>query len=168
MKEEKIKFAKVEYKECNLVKVTDLPFDDIIGHTDNKQEYFTLENNNIIYKRLREELNMQYSLPRLGVSVDFGLGDICLEECTLEDKKIFKFYTIDRNVKFDYAEFDNVKDAVKRLVEYYKKNKFIYYSETAEECNLAVEMMLTIFFETLNLNNVDEKRHVLEKKKNIN
>ena len=51
MKEEKIKFAKVEYKGCNLVKVTDLPFDDIIGHTDNKQEYFTLENNNIIYKR---------------------------------------------------------------------------------------------------------------------
>ena len=94
MKEEKIKFAKVEYKGCNLVKVTDLPFDDIIGHTDNKQEYFTLENNNIIYKRLREELNMQYSLPRLGVSVDFGLGDICLEECTLEDKKIFKFYTV--------------------------------------------------------------------------
>ena len=75
-----------------------------------ERKYFTDENNDIIYNRLKNELTIQY-LPYLGPSINFGLGDICLEE----DDNIFKFYVIDRASKFEYEEFNKVEDAIKKL-----------------------------------------------------
>ena len=94
-------------------KITNEPFDDIIGHSDFERKYFTIENNDNIYKRFKNELSIVY-LPYLGPCVDFGLGDICLEEA----KDSFKFYIIDRATKFKIEEFDRIEDAIQKLISY--------------------------------------------------
>lgn len=121
-------------------KITDEPFDDVIGHTKFARKYFTNANNNIIYKRLKTETDLN-ELPYLGICVDFGMGDICLEESVNNDTEIFKFYIIDRFNKFEYQEFNNIEDAINKLVEYYAK-----YEMVSEP-----EKVRTIFIETLNL-----------------
>ncbi|HIR58566.1 MAG TPA: hypothetical protein IAB38_00800 [Candidatus Onthousia excrementipullorum] len=93
-----------------------------------ERKYFTDENNDIIYNRLKNELTIQY-LPYLGPSINFGLGDICLEE----DDNIFKFYVIDRASKFEYEEFNKVDDAIKKLVSYYKENEIVDNPDKMEE-----------------------------------
>ena len=101
-----------------------------------ERKYFTNENNDIIYNRLKNELTIQY-LPYLGPSINFGLGDICLEE----DDNIFKFYIIDRASKFEYEEFNKIEDAIKKLTTYYKENKIVDSHDKMEE----------IFYQTLGL-----------------
>ena len=101
-----------------------------------ERKYFTDKNNDIIYKRLENELTIQY-LPYLGPSINFGLGDICLEEAD----DIFKFYVIDRASKFEYEEFNKVEDAIKKLTTYYKENKIVDSPDKMEE----------IFYQTLGL-----------------
>lgn len=108
------KIDETKISRSALVKLTDEPFDDVIGHDNGPRKYFTIENNNQIYRRLREEVEGIYYFPYLGPCVDFGAGDACLEE----DGDIFKFYIIDRAYRFDYQEFDNIKDAIERLVEF--------------------------------------------------
>ncbi len=117
-------------------KITNEPFDAIIGHSECERKYFTIENNDIIYKRLKNEVSIRY-LPYLGPCVDFGMGDICLEEA----KDCFKFYIIDRASKFDCANFDNIKDAIDHLVSYYKE-----YNEVDDP-----EKVREIFYQTLGL-----------------
>ena len=102
--------------EDNTEIITTEEFDDVICHSEVERKYFTIDNNNMIYKRFREELKID-DLPYLGPCVDFGLGDVCLEES--QDK--FKFYIIDRATKFNLEEFDNIEDAIDKLVSYYKE-----------------------------------------------
>ena len=109
-------------------KITNEPFDDIIGHSDSERKYFTIENNDIIYKRIRTELSIVY-LPYLGACMDFGVGNICLEEA----KDSFKFYIIDRIAKFEYEEFNNIEDAIQKLISYYRENKFVDDENKMEE-----------------------------------
>ena len=111
-------------------------FDEIIGHTTCERKYFTLENNDIIYKRLKEETDLDY-LPYLGACVDFGLGDLVLEE----DIDKFKVYFIERMSKYDYMEYGNLKDAVDDLI-----NKCTRYKDNKDEIQ---EKMRNIFYETL-------------------
>ena len=92
---------------------------DVICHSETPRKYFTLENNDIIYTKMKE-LKITYP-PYLGPCVDFGLGDVCLEETG--DK--FKFYLVERMHKYQCADFDNLKDAVDHLVEFYIKNKYV-------------------------------------------
>jgi len=101
-----------------------------------KEQYFTNENKNIIYKRLKEEANI-IDLPFLGNKVEYGLGNICLEE----SDNVFKFYIIDRASKFEYEEFDNIKDAIERLVKSYE-----YYELVKDP-----DKMREIFYQTLGL-----------------
>ena len=119
-------------------KITNEPFDDIIGHSDCERKYFTIENNDIIYKRIRTELSIVY-LPYLGACVDFGIGDICLEEA----KDSFKFYIIDRMTKFEYEEFNNIEDAIQKLISYYRENELVDDANKMEE----------IFYQALGLEN---------------
>lgn len=109
-------------------KITNEPFDDIIGHSDFKRKYFTIENNDIIYKRFKNELSIVY-LPYLGPCVDFGLGDICLEEA----KDSFKFYVIDRATKFECEDFAKIEDAIQKLILYYKENELVDDPDKMEE-----------------------------------
>lgn len=122
----------------NLVKVTNYQFDEIIGHNTCERKYFTLENNDIIYKRLKEETDLDY-LPYLGACVDFGLGDLVLEE----DIDKFKVYFVERMSKYDYMEYGNLKDAVDDLI-----NKCTRYKDNKDEIQ---EKMRNIFYETLNI-----------------
>ena len=123
-------------KGIHTEKITNEPFDDVICHSVSKRKYFTIENNDIIYRRLREELKL-YHLPYLGPCVDFGAGDICLEE----SNGTFKFYIIDRAAKFDYKEFDSIEDAINTLIESYQR---IYDIQD-------IDKMKKIFYETLGL-----------------
>ena len=127
--------------ELPIEKITNEPFDQIIGHSVSERIYFTVENNDIIYKRLREELDIEY-LPYLGPCVDFGAGDICLEE----SHNTFKFYIIDRSTKFEYEEFENIKDGIKRLINYYKKYNLVNDPNKMEE----------IFYQALGLKKEDK------------
>ena len=117
-------------------KITNEAFDEIIGHSECERKYFTIENNDIIYKRLKSEVKIDL-LPYLGPCVDYGLGDICLEEAS----DIFKFYTIDRATKFNYEEFDNIKDAIQKLISVYIDFHMVDNPEKMEE----------IFYQTLGL-----------------
>ena len=117
-------------------KITNESFDEIIGHSEEKRKYFTIENNDIIYKRLKNEVSIEY-LPYLGSSVDFGMGDICIEET----KDIFKFYIIDNSSKFEYEEFNTVESAIQKLISYYKEYEMVDSPEKMEE----------IFYQTLGL-----------------
>ena len=107
---------------------------NIIGNNNSKRKYFTNENNDIIYKRLKNELTIQY-LPYLGPSINFGLGDICLEETD----DFFKFYVIDRASKFEYEEFNTIEDAISKLITYYKENEIVDSPDKMKE----------IFYQTL-------------------
>lgn len=109
-------------------KITNEPFDDIIGHSGFERKYFTIENNDIIYKRFKNELSIVY-LPYLGPCVDFGLGDICLEEA----KDNFKFYIIDRATKFELEEFVRIEDAIQKLISYYREYELVDDSDKMEE-----------------------------------
>ncbi len=131
---------KVQSNKIHTEKITNEPFDDIIGHSNGERKYFTVENNDIIYKRLKAETNLIH-LPYLGPCVDFGVGDVCIEESVLDDKEVFKFYVIDRADKDYYQEFDNIKDAIQRLVDFYTEVK-----DTSDP-----EKVKAIFMETLNL-----------------
>ena len=57
------------------------------------------------------------------------VGDICLEEA----KDSFKFYIIDRIAKFEYEEFNNIEDAIQKLISYYRENKFVDDANKMEE-----------------------------------
>ena len=126
-------------------KITNEPFDDIIGHSDCERKYFTIKNNDIIYKRFKTELSTVY-LPYLGPCIDYGAGDICLEEA----KDSFKFYIIDRIAKFEYEEFNNIEDAIQKLISYYRENELVDDANKMEE----------ILYQTLGLKN--------QKKENTN
>ena len=65
--------------------------------------------------RIRAEVPMDY-LPYLGPCVDFGMGDVCIEEAP----DCFKFYVIDRGIKNESKEFQDVRDAIQRLISYYE------------------------------------------------
>ena len=125
-----------ENLDVDTVKITNEPFDDIIGHDVSKRKYFTIENNDIIYRRLKKEVVIK-NYPYLGPCVDFGLGDICIEE----SNDIFKFYIIDHSSKYEYKEFNKVEDAINHLLYYYKKYDMVNDLEKMEE----------IFYQTLNL-----------------
>lgn len=43
----------MEEKRKGTIKLTDEPFDDVIGHIEYESKYFAMENNNIIYRRLK-------------------------------------------------------------------------------------------------------------------
>lgn len=120
----------------HIEKITNEPFDDIIGHSECERKYFTIENNDIIYKRLRSELSIDY-LPYLGPCIDYGGGDICLEE----SNDNFKVYVIDRASKFQYEEFDKIEDAIQKLISYYKEEELVDNPDKMEE----------IFYQTLGL-----------------
>ena len=98
------------------------------------------ENNDIIYSRLKNETSINF-LPYLGPCVDFGTGDICLEEGT----NIYKFYVIDRNNKHYYEEFSKIEDAIQKLISYYIDRNIIDNPTK----------MKNIFYETLNLKNTN-------------
>ena len=102
-----------ENAHAHLEKITNEPFDDIIGHSEGERKYFTVENNDIIYKKFREELEFYTSYPYLGPCIDFGLGTPCIEE----SNGTFKYYVIDRGTKFQFEEFTDVRDAIDHLVE---------------------------------------------------
>ena len=143
--------AKVRDEFENLVvKNTNEEIGDIIGHNTCERKIFTTENNDIIYKRLKEETRIQH-FPFLGPCVDFGMGDICLEEAFEEGKPIYKVYCIDRATKFDYQEFELVEDAIIQLAEMYVG----YEIESSDE-------MTSIMFEVLNLTNKKIKQKTLE------
>ena len=141
---------KVDEKQKGLhtVKITNEYFDDIIGYSNLNNKYFTVENNDIIYKRLNSELFIE-SLPYLGASVDFGLGDVCLEE----DNGLFKFYLIDYMKKFHYETFDNIHDAIHKLVSFYKEYEMVDDSDKMEE----------IFYQTLGLVKKEKMNKTLKK-----
>ncbi len=124
-------------------KITNIPsFDDVICHTEAERKYFTVENNDIIYNRLMTEAGIsRYDLPYLGPCVDFGMGDICLEET----KDIFKFYIVDRASKLQYKEYDKIEDAIQKLASYYEECEMVDNSRTMED----------IFYQTLGLNKED-------------
>ena len=109
-------------------KITNEPFDDIIGHSDFERKYFTIENNDIIYKRLKSEVSIEY-LPYLGPCIDFGMGDICLEEAN----DSFKFYIIDRATKFKLEEFNRIEDAIQKLISYYREYELVDDPDKMEE-----------------------------------
>ena len=67
--------------------------------------------------------------PYLGPCVDFGLGDICLEE----SNGTFKFYIIDRGSKFECEEFDNIEDAISKLVSFYREYEIVDDPDKMEE-----------------------------------
>ena len=125
------------------VKITNLPFDDVLGMEICKRKYFTIENNDIIYKKMKE-LDIRY-LPYLGVQVEFGLGDLVLEE----GKNKFRVYTIDRMTKFGTKEFNNVVDAIGEII-----NEMIQI-----EPNIDKELLENIFFETLKIEKNKVKKY---------
>lgn len=147
-----VKNREVEARNINIEKITNEPFDEIIGHSTSERKYFTIENNDKIYKRFRNELKITY-LPYLGPCVDFGLGDICLEE----SDNVFKFYIIDRTDKMEYQEFKDLKDAIERLISFYKEWNYVDDSNK----------MRDILYQTLNLTrkekNSMERKEELEK-----
>ena len=146
-----IKKVEQNLNNVHIEKVTNEPFDDIIGHSNNERKYFTIENNDIIYKRLKEETDIEV-LPYLGPCVDYGNGDICLEETMENGNEVFKLYVIDRMAKFDSQEFYNIETAIDGLVNYYMENEMISDSER----------MKSIFMATLNLSKT--KKLCLDKK----
>ena len=131
---------KINLNNLHKEKLTNEPFDEVIGHSENERIYFTIENNDIIYQRLRKETDLR-ELPYLGICVDYGQGDLCLEESIKDNQIIFKFYIIDRFNKFEYAEFSNIEEAINKIIEYYTKYEMVSEPEKVKE----------IFRETLNL-----------------
>ncbi len=123
----------------------------IAREKEEAQQYFTKENVNKIYTRLREETDifMQH-YPVLGVDAIYGIGNLCLSEKEKDGKRTYEFFIIDRATKFDYAEFDDIKNAINHLA------TFLEEIESKEDC----EKMRNIIYETLKL----EKNKVYTKK----
>ena len=115
----------------------------------NKKKYFTEEIISEIYKKLRE-IGID-ELPVLGISMEYGLGCICLEE----DEGIFNFYIIDRASKFELEQFDNIEDAIDRLVLCYKEFELVDDTDKMKE----------IFYQVLGLNHQNKSEIKLVKKK---
>lgn len=134
--------------KVNTEKNTNRPFDEMICHSQTERKYFTNEINDVIYERLEKETNIK-TLPYLGVSVDFGAGDICLEE----DSDVFKYYEIDKKCKFEYEEFLNINDAIEKLLSTYKEYDLVD----------DISKMRDIFYETLNL----RKEKAITKKRKL-
>ena len=107
-----------------------------------KKKYFTREKTDIIYIRLNNELSLNY-IPTLGDGLDYGLGEVCLEE--MDDK--FAFYIVDKFIKHDYEEFSNIEDAIDKLIN--------FYNQYDAGCN--PDIMKSIFYETLELKKEDKK-----------
>lgn len=93
---------------------TNEPIGDVFCHSEiSERKVFTLDTNDRIYRRLRIEIPSA-RFPYLGTSLDYGLGDVCIEE----NEYGFKFFVIDRRSKYNEVEFGNLKDAIDYLVEY--------------------------------------------------
>lgn len=121
-----------------VVKNTNQEIGDIMGHNICERKYFTIQNNDIIYSKLKK-IGILH-MPFLGPCVDYGDGNFCLEESFENNKEVFKVYNIDRQFKYNYEEFDNVEDAINKLVNFYVG----YEIDSSDE-------MIDIFYETLNL-----------------
>ena len=138
----------------HLEKITNEPFDDIIGHSETERFYFTIENNDIIYRRLKEELGLFY-LPYLGPCVDYGNGDLCLEE----SYGTFKYYVSDRMLKYDFEEFEDIEASVNHLL-----TQCVGAYHLDDE---SAEKMKEIFYQTLGLgeykNENDEVKKLTKK-----
>ena len=89
-----------------------------------------------IIRKSTNELLIVY-LPYLGPCVDYGGGDICLEE----SNDSFKVYIIDRTRKFQYEEFFKIEDAIQKLISIYEEEKLVDNPDKMEE----------IFYQTLGL-----------------
>ncbi len=84
-------------------------------------KYFTYENRKRIEESLLHETDIA-CLPTLGHGVDFGIGEICLEETKDNDgNDRFELYFAVNYDKYQHKIFDNIADAINALVEYYKK-----------------------------------------------
>ena len=57
--------------------------------------------------------------------------------------------------KFDYEEFDDIRDAIQKLISFYKKYEFVDNPQKMEE----------IFYQTLNLSKDDVINNGIAKKK---
>lgn len=120
---------------------TTLPLKEVIGSNAYELKYFNPENNDKILQELAKVIPAG-DLPILGIKVYFGLGDFCLEEATQDSENpLFKVYTIDRRVQYDYSEHTNVKDAIERLAQLYVKYNFISN----------IEEMTDVFFNVLDI-----------------
>ena len=88
-------------------------------------KYFTYENRKRIEERLLNETDIS-GLPTLGHGVDFGVGEVCLEETKGNDNEDkFEFYFAVNYDKYQHQVFDNIEDAISALVEYYQEWKMI-------------------------------------------
>ena len=88
-------------------------------------KYFTYENRKRIEDRLLNETDIS-GLPTLGHGVDFGMGEICLEETKDADNNDkFEFYLAVNYDKYQHQIFDNIEDAISALVAFYKKTDMI-------------------------------------------
>ena len=114
----------------------------------NKRKYFTEETISEIYRKLRE-IGID-ELPVLGTAIEFGLGFICLEE----DDGIFKFYIIDRASKFEVQKFDNIEDAINKLVLCYKNFELVDDADKMKE----------VFYQVLDLNTSEQCQDTAWKK----
>lgn len=84
-------------------------------------KYFAYETRKRIEDRLLNETDIS-GLPTLGHGIDFGMGEICLEETKDNDNNDkFEFYFAVNYDKYHHQVFDNIEDAISALVEYYKK-----------------------------------------------
>ena len=90
-----------------------------------KLKYFTYENRKRIEERLLHETDIS-GLPTLGHGVDFGMGEICLEETKDDnDNDRFEFYVAINYDKSRHQVFDNIEDAITALVGFYRRNDMI-------------------------------------------
>ena len=88
-------------------------------------KYFTYENRKRIEDRLLHETDIA-GLPTLGHGVDFGMGEICLEETKDENgNDRFEFYLAVNYDKTHHQVFDNIEDAIRALVGFYKRTDMI-------------------------------------------
>ena len=100
------------------------------------QKYFTSENKNIIFNRLKKETSIR-NLPYLGVCSDYGVGDAGIEELS----GMYKFYVAEKDNQTMCKAYSNIKDAIQHLVDFYGK-----YHEVNDP-----DKMKAIFYETLGL-----------------
>ena len=128
------------------VRITNLPFGEVIGKYNDNVKYFTVSNNDKIYRRLISEFNLKY-LPYLGANIFYGKGETCLEE----DNNKFYYYVIDRQYRVYFKELDNIYDAIDYLVIQYTN----YFREVDKS------KMRDIFLEELNLEKGNRKTKLL-------
>ena len=114
--------------------------DFVFCHGEGERKYFTIENNDKIYRRLMNELPMR-KYPYLGTKLDFGDFDVCLAE----NKHGFDFYVVTQKAhRCNVRHFDNIYNAINHL----GTHLFIYefdYSKTK------LDKFLDIMYEELGL-----------------